>query len=268
MAEKFYGLTNDVAFKMAFAEHNDLLRMFISDMLDIPREDLKEVVVENPEIVPDEVDGKYSRMDIRANIGNEIVNIEMQCESEQGYEKRVMYYWSGIYHNQLKKGEQYSSLKKTISMNILAYTKFPWHDDYHSKYELVDREHGHVIGDLLELHFFEISKALKGKCNDKKHKWLKFISTSNPQELEDFKNANDDDFVEEGVKIVNTINADTRFKEIIQMIEDSEHERAHYIDMAERRGREAGHRERDNELIKIWKRKGFTDEQIKELLGN
>ena len=91
---------------------------------------------------------------------------------------------------------------------------------------------------------------------------------------------NNDDFVEEGVKIVNTINADTRFKEIIQMIEDSEHERAHYIDMAERRGREAGlaeglaegreagHRERDNELIKIWKRKGFTDEQIKELLGN
>ena len=56
VTEKFYGLKYDIVFKKLFVEHNDLLKEFISDMLDIPFEEIGEVVVENPDLIPDEVD--------------------------------------------------------------------------------------------------------------------------------------------------------------------------------------------------------------------
>ena len=49
---------------------------------------------------------------------------------------------------------------------------------------VADTEHNKEFEDLLELHFFEIGKALKFYKNDKKHKWMKLISADSIEALE------------------------------------------------------------------------------------
>ena len=38
--------------------------------------------------------------------------------------ERTLYYWSGLYYNQLQKGEEYQESKRVIAINILDYNEF------------------------------------------------------------------------------------------------------------------------------------------------
>lgn len=247
----------DIVFKKFFVENNDLLKQFISDMLDIPLEKIGEVTVENPDLIPDKVDGKYSRLDIRANISNSIINIEMQVASTKEFGKRAMYYWSGIYHAQLKAGKSYSTLKKTISMNILAYRQFEQREDYHSKYVLYDKEHEHELEDILELHFFEIPKAEKEYQEDKKHLWLKLINADSKEDLDNASKDRTEDFLKKGVQAVNDMNANTDFRTIVRMREEAMHEKASMLEEAEQKGMEIG--------MKKGMAQGIAEEQKKAI---
>ena len=241
--EKFYGLKYDIVFKKMFVENNDLLKQFISDMLDIPFEEIGEVTVENPDLLPDEVDGKYSRLDIRANIRNKIINIEIQVANTKGFDKRAMYYWAGIYHEQLKAGKSYDTLKKTISMNVLAYSQFENRNDYHSKYVLYDIEHEHELPEILELHFFELPKAVKEQQEDRKHLWLKLINAESKDDLNNLAKDRNEDFLQKGVQAVNNMNANTDFKTIVRMREEAMHEKAYWEEGIRQEGIEQGRAE-------------------------
>ncbi len=45
-------------------------------------------------------------------------NIEIQITDEADYDKRALYYWAKLYTEQLKSGEEYSSLSKAIEKSI------------------------------------------------------------------------------------------------------------------------------------------------------
>ena len=272
VTEKFYGLKYDIVFKKLFVEHNDLLKEFISDMLDIPFEEIGEVVVENPDLIPDEVDGKYSRLDIRANISKQIINIEMQVAGTESYDKRAMYYWSGIYHGQLKKGQSYSELKKTVSMNILAYNQFAECEDYHSKYVLYDVAHKSELPDILELHFFEIQKAMEEQSRDKKHLWLKLINAESTEDLDNLAGNSSEKFVQKGVKAVGAMNANTDFKTIVRMREEAMLEKISQLKEAEKKGKNEGRIEGLTEGMEkaaaFMRNQGLPEEIIQKYLAS
>lgn len=48
-------------------------------------------------------------------------DIEMQMAYDENIEKRLMYYWSRLYYRQIKKGEDYSQLKKVIMIVICSH---------------------------------------------------------------------------------------------------------------------------------------------------
>jgi len=260
--EKFYGLKYDIAFKKLFVENNHLLKQFISDMLDIPFEKIGKVTVENPDLIPDKVDGKYSRLDIKAHIDKQIINIEMQVAGSKYFAKRAMYYWSGIYHGQLKSGESYSILKKTISMNILAYTQFPEHQNYHSKYVFFDRKHEKELDEILELHFFELLKAVKEKESDKKHLWMKLINAENEEDLDSLLEESGEQFVKDGTKAVKDMNADTNFRTIVRMREEAMHERDSMLYEAREEGKAEGIAKEQQNTIEFMRSNGISEEVI------
>ena len=54
----------DVVFKSLFTKDIEMLKTFVGDMLDIPVEEIQNIQVLNPNILPDQVDGKQSRLDL------------------------------------------------------------------------------------------------------------------------------------------------------------------------------------------------------------
>ena len=81
---------------------------------------LKEKVTEvnlncNTILERDLYDDKLGILDIRAKVNNSVdINIEMQLVDEKNIEKRIMFYLSKMYTQNLKKSHNYSELNKCI----------------------------------------------------------------------------------------------------------------------------------------------------------
>ena len=69
----------DVVFKALFARHQDLLRAFLENILDLTFKEEDEIIVLNPEMVPNTSEGKLVRLDIHVRTSERKFNIEMQA---------------------------------------------------------------------------------------------------------------------------------------------------------------------------------------------
>lgn len=99
----------DLVFKKIFGDVNntDLLIDFLSSVLDIPVDSIKNVEIIDNEIIPDTIEKKFSRFDLLLQINNEYINIEIQVNNYNDFKERTLFYWSRVYSNQLGKSEDY-----------------------------------------------------------------------------------------------------------------------------------------------------------------
>lgn len=67
----------DVVFKTLFTKNIDLLKCFVADILEIPEENITDLKIEDPNVSPDEVDGKQSQLDLKLRVGDKIINVEI-----------------------------------------------------------------------------------------------------------------------------------------------------------------------------------------------
>lgn len=67
--EKIVKLKIDIIFKRVFGneQNEEIIAAFISDMLDIPRNRITHVEIKNVELPPEEIDQKFSRLEIVNN---------------------------------------------------------------------------------------------------------------------------------------------------------------------------------------------------------
>ena len=78
----------------------------ISVFLDIPTESIKMIKVSNPELPPENVASKFSRLDLSLNVDDKLVNVEIQMKMEPDYRDRTLFYWAKLYTSELKSGEE------------------------------------------------------------------------------------------------------------------------------------------------------------------
>ena len=127
-------------------------------------------------------------MDLVAELqtGERII-IEVQSERQSYYRKRAVYYAGIAYTGSLDKNENYSALKKVISIHILNFKLFEDARAYR-KFELIDIEgwekhhpQGRKIHkedyliDLLALHFLELPKKILQNMNNRLQLWFQFM---------------------------------------------------------------------------------------------
>ena len=126
---------------------------------------------------------------------------------------RSLYYWSKIYCEQLKIGDEYRKLKKTICINIVDF-EVTESKKYHSVYRLKELEEEFELTDKMEIHFIEIPK-LKGYLKeDNLSQWIKFINSSSESEMRNMAVLNE--------------NIDKAL-EILMRMSQSDEERAAYL---------------------------------------
>ena len=114
----------DIIFKKFFTENVDMLYSFVASMLDVPLESISEIKITNPELPPESLEGKFSRLDLNLKVDNRLVNVEIQVKNEPDYRDRTLFYWAKLYSSELKSGEDYSKLKQTITINIINFNMF------------------------------------------------------------------------------------------------------------------------------------------------
>ncbi|MCT4508494.1 MAG: Rpn family recombination-promoting nuclease/putative transposase [Tepidibacter sp.] len=191
----------DFVFKNIFgsSKHPKILISFLNAILK-PKNLITDVEIQNTDLEKHFVEDKFSRLDVKATTSNnEIINIEIQLKNEYNMIKRSLYYWSKLYEEQLGEGDNYSTLSRTICINILNF-KYLKNDRFHNGYLLKEKETNEELTDIMEIHFIEIPKLKKDSDEkDMLVAWTEFLKNPESEKvrklemsIEEIKEAKDE----------------------------------------------------------------------------
>lgn len=182
---KFLPPKSDVAFKELM--RNEIVRRyFISDVLGIPLEEIREVRLESTFLRRRSRREKQGILDVRVLLNNDCrIDIELQIREVPAWDKRSLFYLSKMYAEEADAGNDYSPLKKCIVICILGF-KWDNNPSYHKVYYLKDQE-GHLYSDQFEMHVIELGKELTG---DRLDDWIRLFRVENIGELQMMRSVN------------------------------------------------------------------------------
>ena len=77
--ERIVKLKLDVIFKRVFGNEKNtrIIAALISALLEIPQESIKRIYINNVELTPEYLEQKFSRLDLKLEVDDRLVNIEM-----------------------------------------------------------------------------------------------------------------------------------------------------------------------------------------------
>ena len=273
---KIYKAKQDVVFKMLFGdtENTDILADFLQSVLKCPKEEFEKIEILNPFLYLSNVNDKQSILDVKLTTkSGQILDIEIQVKKIESMRLRIMFYATKLFSEQLKKGEQYDKLKKTI--NILICTDHILINEnkaYHNRF-LMRSDDSTVLTDAMEINTLELKKVPEG---DKSNlaTWLKFLDTDDKGELNMI--ATQGTGFNKAVDKLIEISESEKTKMLIEAREKALRDEATLIYESEKRGMEKGKHNREIEIAKnainmglnienIIKLTGLSEEEIKQL---
>lgn len=179
LKEKSLLPTNDVIFHCLFGTigNEGITKDFIEKILN---KEVSEITLDlNLNLIREHFDSKLGILDVRAKTKEGInYNIEMQNSSSATLPERILSYWSRLYTGDLKKGNNYDVLAKTIAILIVndEIDRFNFIEKYHTKWNIREEDYKDVIlTDDFEIHVIELPKYLEMRNNNFKNIWLDFL---------------------------------------------------------------------------------------------
>ncbi|UTC63308.1 Rpn family recombination-promoting nuclease/putative transposase [Treponema sp. OMZ 787] len=179
-------LRNDYAFKKVFGveENKDILQDLLECILDIPPEDISGLELLDKEFHKELLTEKLGILDIKLRLKDgTFVDIEIQNRWHFDFPERTLYYWSKMYNERIKQGQDYTKLPKCITINLIGQG-FNKNKRLHNKYLILEQDTKEPLVSKLEIHILNLEKARllkESQCKDDKMKrlltWLKFIET-------------------------------------------------------------------------------------------
>ena len=262
---KFVDIKNDIAFRKIFGNENrkETLISFLNAVLDFQDDQsIIEVNILNPYQLPKLKGGKVTIIDIKATDqeGRTYI-IEMQVGDIDGFAKRVLFYSSKSYSDQIKRSDFYRKLRPVIFVGILDF-EHTGNPKFINRHQIRDVETGEQTIKDMEFTFIELPKFNK-ELEDLEtltDKWVYFIKNAESLEVIPY-NIND-----EGLKSAyEEANIQTWTQEELDAYDYAfmreEDERAR-LDKAEQKGEE----NKEIETIIKLHRKGKKIEEISDLL--
>jgi len=180
---------NDVVFKALFSRGKPRITQAMLEAILKMKIDKLELD-KSTDLLNENADDKNGRLDLRAIInGNTECDIEVQLVSNDNITERFLYYWAKMYTANLKIGDKYSDLRKTISIIILD-------DDFkltknlerpQTTWRIRESEATHlVLTDYFEIIIIEIPKVVKAyqkTPNDEVLQWMLFLDNPEKEEV-------------------------------------------------------------------------------------
>ncbi len=260
---------NDVVFKALFSRGKPRITQAMLEAILKMKIDKLELD-KSTDLLNENADDKNGRLDLRAIInGNTECDIEVQLTSNDNIAERFVYYWAKMYAANLKIGDTYSDLRKTISIIILddnfKLTKNL--EKPQTTWKIRESENTHLIlTDYFEIIIIEIPKVLKAyhkNPNDEVLQWMLFLDNPEKEEVTRIMEENKD--IKEAKEELDRISQDDilRRKALNRTLEIAD--RLQLKKEAEE-ALEKGKKEKTNEIVKRMKDADLSIEQIAQIV--
>jgi predicted transposase/invertase (TIGR01784 family) len=184
---QFVDIKNDIAFRKIFENEKKkvILISFLNAIMQLEGENkIADITIANPYQLPILPNYKASIIDVRAkdSKGNTFI-VEMQVADVAGMDKRLLYYTSKEYSQQIESGERYTELNPVIFIGIFDFDFS--HGDYLSHHAICNIKTGERIIKDMNFYFIELSKFNKKihELNNVTDKWIYFIKEAENLEV-------------------------------------------------------------------------------------
>jgi len=261
MVMQFVDIKNDIAFRKIFGNENKkiILISFLNAVMKLKDSSrIVDVEILNPYQLPIIKNLKASIIDVKAkDKRGKTYIIEMQVAEPDGLDKRLLYYASKEYSQQIESGELYTQLRPVIFIGIFDF-HFTKGLKYLPHHAVCDVEDGERIIKDMDFYFIELPKFDTPLANltEITDKWIYFIKEA--ENLEVIPDNVDD----EGLKAAyHGANKHSWTKEELDAYDYSamrEQDERGKIELAEKKGEI----KKEIELILEMDKEGFTITQI------
>ena len=192
---KFVDVKNDIAFHKIFGNENKkvILISFLNAVLHLEGDKrIQAITIENPFQLPILPNMKASIIDVKAKDfrGNTFI-VEMQVADVVGMDKRLLYYTSKEYCQQIVSGDKYTELNPVIFIGIFDFD-FTEGVNYFSHHAICNVETQERVIKDMDFYFIELTKFNKTlkDLNSIMEKWVHFIKEAEnldviPENLDD-----------------------------------------------------------------------------------
>lgn len=271
---KVYLPTNDFMFKKLFGSigSENITKNLIESILGrkIGSIDLDG----NTILEKDLIDDKGCILDIKAKFDTgELCDLEMQMSNEHNVEERILAYWSKLFTETIKMGNDYVKSKRTI---VIFITKFEVDSmkkmkRCHTKWQIrEEKNHKIILTNKLELHIIQLPNKVYGieeDLNNDLMLWLKFIE--NPNKLEESEMAKNDVVVKakkEYDKLVEDEDVKRRaeLREMFCWTHEQTYDNG--VKYGIEQGKEEGRKSEATKIAKELLKKGFSIKEIAEII--
>jgi len=253
----------DVVFQSVFGEVGD--EKITKDFLEsVFNKEIGEVKLDKNPILRRELEeDKMGILDVIVEVkGKENINIEMQLLDKKDVIERILFYWSKLYIKEVKKGEKYKDIKRTVVILIADFeVKGLEEVGYHTKWKLIEeKERKIVLTEKAEIHIIELPK-IKGREKEegKLLDWLFFLE--NPESERVKEKMEENEGLKEAVKKVERISEEEKMQRIAELREKALRDEA----SAYAAGQEDGEEKRNREIAKKLLKTDMPIKQISEI---
>ena len=258
-------------------KNEPILRDFINAVLmDSKQPPVREAVAQNRFNVKEFAFDRQFILDVRVKDELERqYNIEVQTVWHAGFCDRMLVQWADIYSSQLRTGTHFAELKPVKSIVITDFPIFHELRNLHTIFEIQSQENSKVLlSDHFQMHFLRLGDMRKRQLEgldvleDNLRYWLNFLlfgATVSEEKMTQL--------VEKSPAVLAAYEEFKRFT-LNEEMQDMERRRRRFLEdqrlyagAARSEGKAEGKAERNFEIARNMRRKGFGVESIAELTG-
>lgn len=176
----------DFAFK-EIMENNGARTGFLAAVLKVNPKDIRETQILNPYLRKMHEDDKLGILDVRVLLNNDTeIDTEIQLAEFAAWSARTLFYLSKMFAGQIEKGQDYSLLKKCVSISILDFVLFKDEETgFYSCFHIREDSRNFLYTDKMEFHVIELPKLPEElKEEDSLLLWAKFINAERKEEFD------------------------------------------------------------------------------------
>lgn len=267
---QFVDIKNDIAFRKIFGNENKkiILISFLNAVMKLKGKDvIEDVEILNPYQLPIIKNLKASIIDVKArDKKGKTYIIEMQVAEPDGLDKRLLYYASKEYSQQIESGEQYTELKPVIFIGIFDF-KFTSGEKYLSHHAVCDVEDGERAILDMDFYFIELPKFVKPlkELTEITDKWIFFIKEA--ENLTVIPENVDDEGLKEAYHDANKHSWEKEELKAYDYAAMREQDERGKIELAEKRAEKRADKKAKEEVARKMKQKGLSNQDISDFTG-
>lgn len=224
--KKLLSPVNDHVFKRVFGSHLRVLAGFLSAVLEMPI-GASDIRVLDPNFRAERDDDKLGVLDVKVETRNGLIDVEVQVQPHLHLKKRLLYYTSRMFVEQIDKGQNYGKLTRAVSIMIVDFELVKTDSAFHHRYRLYDQKNKLEYSDALEINVLEIPKVQEDETSPVSA-WLKFFAAKTEDEFMSL--AQTSPAMEEAWGVIKELSADERERLLAEDREKTRRDNAAYYE--------------------------------------